>query len=201
MTSRTDQTPPDPPVAPEDPDDPDPRSRGALMEALFREHNQGLVRFLAARLSSDAEAKEVAQEAYVRLLQLDQPKAVGFLRAFLFKTATNIATDRLRRRRLARNVSATDPFDFAVDRRSPEEYVSGAEEVRIVSACLAELAPRCRQAVLLSRLHGMSTSEVAAELGVSTRMVRMYVAEALVLIRERLEAGHARRRSAKGDRT
>ena len=35
--------------------------RAAQMEALFREHNQGLVRFLAACLSSDAEAREVAQ--------------------------------------------------------------------------------------------------------------------------------------------
>ena len=85
------------------------------VESLFREYNQSLVRFLAARLSSDAEAREVAREAYVRLLQLDQPKAIGFLRAFLFKTASNIATDHLRRRRLARAARTADPFDFEVD--------------------------------------------------------------------------------------
>lgn len=164
----------------------------ASVETLFREHNQTLVRFLAARLSSDAEAKEVAQEAYVRLLQLDQPKAVGFLRAFLFKTASNIATDYLRRRRLARTVQSADPFSFDVDRLTPEDYVASKEEVGIVSRCLKELAPRCRQVVLLSRIEGKSSSEIAAELGMSTRMVRKYVAQALTLIHERLQSSQAR---------
>jgi RNA polymerase sigma factor (sigma-70 family) len=163
--------------------------RAAQMEALFREHNQGLVRFLAARLSSDAEAREVAQEAYVRLLQLDQPRGMGFLRALLYKSATNIAIDRLRRRRLERQVRSDLPFDFDIDRCSPEAHVSSAQQVAIVARCLRELGPRTRQAILLSRLHGMSSSEIATTLGVSTRMVRMYVAEALMLIGDRLDQG------------
>lgn len=182
-------TPPELPIESEGPDQ-DPAARSALIEALFREHNQGLVRFLAARLSSDQEAKEVAQEAYVRLLQLDEPRAVSFLRAFLYKTATNIAVDRLRRRRLTRESQTWEVFDFQVDRRSPEVSVAGAEDVNIVAACLAELPARCRRAVMLSRVDGLSTSEIAGELGVSTRMVRMYIAEALVLIRQRLEHSH-----------
>ena len=128
------------------------------VESLFREYNQSLVRFLAARLSSDAEAREVAQEAYVRLLQLDQPKAIGFLRAFLFKTASNIATDHLRRRRLARAARTADPFDFEVDQRSPHEYAASTEEIEIVELCL-RLTPRCRQVVLLSRVEGKSSRE------------------------------------------
>lgn len=177
-------------MPPDDPANTDARSRAALMDALFREHNQALVRFLAARLSSDQEAKEVAQEAYVRLLQLDQPKAVSFLRAFLYKTAANIAIDRLRRRRLAHETRPWELFDLEVDRRSPEAHASGADDVRIVAACLQELEPNCRQAVLLSRVHGLSSSEIATELGVTTRMVRMYVASALVRIHQALGAAH-----------
>jgi len=168
-------------------------TRAASIEALFREHNQSLVRFLAARLSSDAEAKEVAQEAYVRLLQLDQPNAVGFLRAFLYKTASNIATDHLRRRRLARAAFPADPFDFGINLASREQNVSNTEEVEIVARCLRELGPRHRQAVLLSRVEGKGSQEVAAELGVSTRMVRKYISEALILIRGRLETVQIRR--------
>ena len=74
-------------------------SRGQVVERLFREHNEALIRFLRARVGSHNEAREVAQEAYVRLLSLDQPGAVSYLRAFLFKTAANIAIDRGRRHR------------------------------------------------------------------------------------------------------
>jgi DNA-directed RNA polymerase specialized sigma24 family protein len=96
---------------PEQPDDSEhrqadaARDRSAHIERLFREHNQSLVRFLNARLASEHEAREVAQEAYVRLLQLDKPGAIGFLRAFLFKTASNLAVDRLRHRRIVRDAA------------------------------------------------------------------------------------------------
>src|SRR5215469_2505957 len=74
-------------------------AQSELIERLFREHNEALVRFLLARLRSRQAALEVAQEAYVRLLSLDQPGAVSYLRSFLFKTAANIAIDRRRRHR------------------------------------------------------------------------------------------------------
>lgn len=68
------------------------------IERLFREHNEALLRFIAAKLGSEQEAREVAQEAYVRLLSLHKPEAVSYLRAFLYKTAANLAFDRLRQR-------------------------------------------------------------------------------------------------------
>src|SRR4029077_8378618 len=75
----------------------DGESRAAVVERLFREHNEALLRFLRTRVGSHNEALEIAQEAYVRLLSLDQPGAISYLRAFLFKTAANIAIDRHRR--------------------------------------------------------------------------------------------------------
>src|ERR1700679_3114699 len=51
---------------------------------LFRDHNRSLVLFLASRLKDIQAAHEVAQEAYVRVLQLQSPGAVSFLRSYLF---------------------------------------------------------------------------------------------------------------------
>jgi len=56
-------------------------SRAAVVERLFREHNEALIRFLRSRVGSHNEALEIAQEAYVRLLSLDQPGAISYLRA------------------------------------------------------------------------------------------------------------------------
>jgi RNA polymerase sigma-70 factor (ECF subfamily) len=96
----------------------------------------------------------------------------------------------LRRRRLARVTQTAELFDFQVDRRSPETHLAGAEEVAILHECLAEMTPKCRQAVLMSRLEGRSSSEIAKELKVTTRMVRTYIAQALLLIRQRLDGAH-----------
>jgi DNA-directed RNA polymerase specialized sigma24 family protein len=76
-----------------------PEGHAARVAELFREHNCTLVSFLKARLQSEQDAREVAQEAYVRLLQIDRPGAVSFLRSYLFRTAENLAIDRLRQLR------------------------------------------------------------------------------------------------------
>jgi RNA polymerase sigma factor (sigma-70 family) len=154
---------------------------------LFREHNAALLRFAAAKLGSEHEAREVAQEAYVRLLQLDRRQTIGFLRAYLFKTAANLATDRLRaRRRLPSHVAVgeEDIFEFAL---CPERQCAGAEMVAVVDRALAELPQKCRRVLLLYRVEGLTRGEIGQKLGIGERMVRLYLARALEHLRRRLD--------------
>ena len=154
------------------------------IETLFREHNDTLLRFLRARLHSEADAREAAQEAYVRLLQLDDPGQLSFLRAYLFRIAANVATDLLRRRAVQSRVQQDDLF-FETDAPATQERALQArEQLAAVEIALSELPPRCREAFLLSRREGWGSGRIAAHLGVSDRMVRLYLVRAL----EHLEA-------------
>src|ERR1700742_2274079 len=99
------------------------------MEQLFREHNEALVRFIRARVRSQQEALEVAQEAYVRLLSLHEPGAVSYLRAFLFQTANNLALDRLRRDQVHSRATAQPLFNEFIDSRTPERRLAGSQEI------------------------------------------------------------------------
>lgn len=158
-----------------------------LVERLFDAHNASLVKFLRTRLRSNEEAREVAQEAYVRLLQLDKPQAVSYFRAFLFKTAGNIAIDRLRKDARERNRSVF-PF-FEVEVPSTETTESQRETIRLVSECLADLPPKCRKAFLLSRIYGMTTREVASQMHMTARMIRNYLVQATLHIEACLGEG------------
>ena len=154
---------------------------------LFREHNAALLRFTAAKLGSEHEARDVAQEAYVRLLQLDRRQTIGFLRAYLFKTAANLASDRLRaRRRLPAHVAVGDEdlFEFAL---CPERQCAGAEMVAVVDRALAELPQKCRRVLVLYRVEGLTRSEIGLKLGIGERMVRLYLARALEHLQRRLD--------------
>src|SRR6267154_5272898 len=104
-------------------------SRTAVVERLFRDHNEALIRFLRGRVGSRNEALEVAQEAYVRLLSLDQPGAVSYLRAFLFKTAANIAIDRRRRHQTFDKVAGPQLFAELTENRTPERRVADEQTV------------------------------------------------------------------------
>jgi RNA polymerase sigma factor (sigma-70 family) len=163
-------------------------NRSALIERIFREHNASLLRFLQARLSSAQDAREVAQEAYVRLLQLDAPGAIGFLRAYLFKTAANIATDRLRHRKVVQLTNTEDFFDLQPP--SPMDTLAAQQDLEVLSAAMDELTPKCREVFMLRRLGNLRTDEIARRANIGPRMVRIYIAQALAHCQLRLEQAH-----------
>ena len=160
---------------------------GELMARLYREHNQALIRFLMTRLDSEQEAREVAQEAYVRILQLDSHGAVSFLSSYLFKTAANIAIDRLRHRSTQRLAS----LDLKKAEQSyvaaPEQILQDRESLALIDRFVQELPPKCRQAFYLHRLHDLSPPEIARKLGVTKRMVHHYLVRAMAHLRSRLD--------------
>ena len=60
---------------------------------LFEEQSTPLLRYLAARFGNVDEAREVAQEAWLRMFRLDTPEQLDNPKAFLFQTASNLAID------------------------------------------------------------------------------------------------------------
>lgn len=160
----------------------------ADVERLFREHNEALLRFIAAKVGSEQEAREIAQEAYVQLLRLHHPEAVSYLRAFLFKTAANLAVDRLRQRGRRGHITSLDNVDLAVFELSPERQVSSEQAMMLLRTAVEELQPKCRQAFLLHRIHELDIAEIAARMNIGECMVRRYVSRALDYLRYRLDA-------------
>ncbi len=158
---------------------------------LFSEHNESLIRFLATRLRSVQEAKEVAQEAYVRLLTLEDSGAVSFLRAFLFKTAANLAVDRLRSRNRWQQTVDAGLCDELREPPTPDREVSTAQEVEIIRRLIGELPPKCRRAFLLHRVDGLEFAEIAQQMGLSERMIRHYVLQAVLHCRAGLDAAQS----------
>ena len=70
-------------------------------------------------LNSLSDAQELAQDAYLRLLTLKSPEHIDSLRAYLFRIATNLATDRLRTHKVR---SDSPPEQAAADfRLSPND--------------------------------------------------------------------------------
>lgn len=133
----------------------------------------------------------MAQEAYVRLLRLEEPGAVSFLRTFLFTTAANLAIDRIRCRKRRPHATAVLFEEFRPTPLSPEQQLAGEQELRIVRSLIAELPPKCRRIFLLHRINGMNTTAIAAQVGLSERMVRHHILRAVGFLRRGLDAANA----------
>lgn len=150
--------------------------------ALVEEHNEKLVKFLTARLGDENEARDVAQEAYARLLGLGDERVVNFHRAYLYRTAANIAVDRMRAaKRTARAATALDGDhdNVASDAPLADQVLASREKLKALRAAIESLPPKCRYAFLEYRINNRAYAEIASDLSISESMVRKYVLRAL----------------------
>jgi RNA polymerase sigma-70 factor (ECF subfamily) len=162
-----------------------PEERRRLVSRLFAEHNRALISFLTARLHCEQEARDVAQEAYVRMLQLDRP--VSFHKAYLFRIAENLAVDRVRQKVVRERLTENDLLDLLHEPEQPERHALAQAELADVQKRLQELPPKCRYAFAQHVLLDRPVKEIAAKMKIGERMVRHYVVRGLAHCRAMLD--------------
>ena len=153
---------------------------------LYHDHNDKLVGFLANKLNSKQEALEVAQEAYVHILRLDEPQVISHLRAFLYKTALNIAIDRLRQRVRRQDIDDRIAPPRESHEESPDMVLEATQLEERLREILGELPAKCRMAFMMYKFKDMGYLEIAACMGLTESMVRKHVRRALAYCKNRL---------------
>jgi RNA polymerase sigma factor (sigma-70 family) len=162
-------------------------NRNEAVSELFRANNRALISFLLTHLSNEGEAREVAQESYIKLLQLDRPEAVSFLRAYLFRIAANLAIDRIRRRDRKDRIERLDLFDEPPLAPSAEDEATSQQDLALVRQAIGELKPSYQTAFAMNKFLDRSITDVAAAMDLTPRMVRVYVTRAVFYCRLRLD--------------
>jgi RNA polymerase sigma-70 factor (ECF subfamily) len=122
---------------------------------------------LAQRMLGDAaEAEDVAQEAFVRIWRQAPKWRPGQARfdTWLHRVALNLCYDRLRRRR---EVTTDDPPEVVDEGPAPDRGLEARDTGRRVSAALAKLPDRQREAVVLCHYQELGNIEAAAVMGVT----------------------------------
>ena len=147
----------------------------------YNDHHGWLNAWLRNKLGCSQRAADLAQDAFVRVLALAEPQTIEQPRAFLATTANRLLIDGARRRKIeAAYLDALTAQSAEQGMPDPELIHIALQALERISEMLAGLAPRPREAFLLSRLDGLGYSEIAQHLGVSSSMVKQYIASVLV---------------------
>ncbi|MFT3820449.1 MAG: sigma-70 family RNA polymerase sigma factor [Rubrivivax sp.] len=153
------------------------------LETLYGDHHGWLQRWLRRRLGNAADAADLAHDTFVRLLSgRGQRRFDSRLeaRAYLRTTAQNLCINLWRRQEIEQawlDTLAATPEDLYP---SAERQVMVLQALEEVGAMLQTLSSKAARAFTLAVVCEMTDDEVAAELGVSGRMVRKYVAQAML---------------------
>lgn len=165
-----------------------PEARAAFVEELFARFRLPLLRYLCGLLARRADAEDVLQETYARLLAVEAlDRTLSRARSYLFTVATNLAHDRYRRRLDVVLGGDDRDEDRPRSEATPEDIVELAQALDIVRRTLLELKPRCRTVFVLRTAEGLGYEEIAARLGISKRTVEREIRHALDVCQRRLE--------------
>ena len=147
---------------------------------------------LATRMLRDqAEAEDVAQEAFVRAWRSAGAWQPGRARfdTWLHIVVLNLCRDRLRRRRVVTSDSIPKAPDPSPD---AEASLIEAEQGRAVADAIADLPDRQREAILLVHYQDLSGAEAAAALDVSIEALESLLARGRRTLRARLAGARER---------
>jgi RNA polymerase sigma factor (sigma-70 family) len=166
-----------------------PDVKKALFERLFAAHRGALETFFSRRLRGQADTTDLAQEVYVRMLRVKNPEAIRDMDAYLFTVASNLAREYSARDR--RRGTSVDLEDAAIleelsEQPAYDSEIDVARQVDRLREVLRHLPPRWHAAIVLQYVHGLNHRDIAERLGVSPRMVKKYVGQALGRCRRRM---------------
>jgi RNA polymerase sigma-70 factor (ECF subfamily) len=132
--------------------------------------------YLTRKVGNPDQADDLAQETFYRALKAFQgrrgwlPSAKEAYRPWLFRIATNLAIDLLRRRTCLtwRDLEAAAAVPTSSGREAdPEEVYPHLEEAEAVRTTLGHLPDHSRRALVLRYHGGLTTPQVAQVIGLT----------------------------------
>ncbi|MBB2896284.1 sigma-70 family RNA polymerase sigma factor [Pseudomonas sp. AS2.8] len=151
------------------------------IRTLYLDHHGWLRERLQRRLGCLGQAADLAQDTFVRLLAREgELERLREPRAFLATVAQGLLANHWRRQALERAYLEALAARPQAVQPSPEAQALILETLTELDALLDCLPGRVRQAFLLAQLEGLTYAVIAERLGVSERMVKKYMAQAML---------------------
>ncbi|WP_311267708.1 sigma-70 family RNA polymerase sigma factor [Sphingobium sp. WCS2017Hpa-17] len=164
-------------------------SNATALTHLLLTERRSLLRLAQRIVGSAPAAEDVTQSLWFRVQRIEDDPPIVNKRAFLYRLATNLATDHVRAavRRDRLFESGELPLEAKADMPSAETRMVDRERLQRLEAALEELPLRCRQVFTLRRIDGLPAGEVAQRLGITLNAVAKHVRIAVQHCHARLQ--------------
>jgi RNA polymerase sigma-70 factor, ECF subfamily len=149
---------------------------------FYREHSRPLWTYVYRVTGNAADADDIVQEAFCRLLRADVPELTeDALRPYVFRIAGNLITDRWRR-------SNREQPGLSHARNAAAAPTSPSFHDHDVTRTFAALKPRERALLWLAYVEGEDHKQIAESLGLARGSIKVLLSRARARLRDRLEA-------------
>lgn len=152
-----------------------------VFQQLYTAYSEDLFLLAYRWLKDESLAKDIVHNLFVHLWEKhDTITITGNVRHYLFRAVTNRAINELKRQ--SRHVSE-DLLQWQADPDSLYESIDIILLQKEMIQLVSDLAPRCREIFLLSRVHGLEPAEIADKLDITLNTVYYQLSVALKYLR------------------
>jgi RNA polymerase sigma-70 factor (ECF subfamily) len=163
---------------------------------LFKDEYPKLVHYMVSRTGNWPEARDVAAQAFAQVLEMRAPDTVSYLKAYVYRAARNLSTDRARACAIRTRINRIVKHEFASTTPSPEPQFMQQQRVKVLSAAIEKLRPTRKMILKLRMWDELPYTEIEARFAadgvvVNERTLLRWYAEALKELREAILAAEA----------
>ena len=158
----------------------------SLISAYYAQHCDEIVGFIAVRIADTAEAEDLTQDIFLRLLSGHRLITPATLPALVYVMASHAVTNYYRRRRVRETYE-----HYLKNTDSTEEMaslISARQLMERMEHSLARLPEACQRIYRLHIYGGMKVSEIANELALPYKQVENRLGQARRTVRQQLRA-------------
>lgn len=156
-------------------------------ETLYNRYRQSLYLYLLRTAASAAEAEDVYQEVWSRVIHNKFEISGGSLRAYLFRVARNLQIDLQRRQRIRLVADSLEPDDCADNRPAGDERAHAEDCGRRLLSEVGRLPVEQREAFMLKEEGGLTLEQIAELVSAGRETVKSRLRYALKRLRQALE--------------
>ncbi|KID54962.1 hypothetical protein JF50_24335 [Pseudoalteromonas luteoviolacea] len=153
------------------------------INSLYQDHHSWLRQFLYGKLNCQAQAADIAQDTFLRLLNkqaANKLEPIHSPRAYLTTLATGLVNNHWRRQSIEQaylETLAQQPEHMAPSPEAQQMIIHTLEQLSLV---LEKLPQRVRQVFIMARIDGLAYKDIATQLGISVNMVQKAMCKAIL---------------------
>ena len=159
----------------------------------FLSFKKALVKIVAEIINDPVEVEDILQETYIKSFEANSKKTIKSPKAYMAKTAKNLALNHISRSAVKYNISAdiNDMPSIYTNAHLVDEQVESEKKFKLYCDAIQSLPVNCRRVFVLKQVYGMSQKEIAHKLSLSEKTVEYHIGKGLYKCRKYIEAAHS----------
>lgn len=147
-----------------------------------------LMQYLRRNWANASDIADLRQDVYVRVYEAARKQIPESPKSFVLSTARNLLIDRVRRARIVplETVNDLEALNVASAEAGAERTVMARDALGRLQAAVDRLPPRAREAVVLSKIEGLSRKQIAERMGIAEDTVKHLLQQGMRKLAEAL---------------